>query len=77
MCKCIEQFNDELEKMGENTRIDVPLLINFKTGKATADKCKIATIKIDSKKRKRMVTLMAAFCPMCGKEYTEDEEDRG
>jgi hypothetical protein len=76
-CKCIDQCNAELKKMGENTQIDVPLMINFKTGKATASQCKIATIKLDSKNRKRAITLMAAFCPMCGKKYEKGKSNVG
>ncbi len=68
-CKCIELCNKELAKQGCNTRIDIPFIINFKTGKTGPPRCKIATCKADSKKRGPIRTLLAAFCPICGKAY--------
>lgn len=68
-CKCIYRFNEKLEKMGSNTRIDVPLLFNPSTGLDSQPRCKIVVCKADSKKRERARTVLASYCPICGKKY--------
>lgn len=71
-CTCIEQCNTQLEEQGENTAIDVPLRINFCSGKSYPPQCCIAVVKRDPKNRKKPITLLAAYCPMCGRKYEDD-----
>lgn len=70
-CTCIEQCNEQLKEKGENTAIDVPLRINFATGTSYPPQCCIAVVKRDTKNRKKTITLLAAYCPMCGRKYEE------
>lgn len=72
-CTCIEQCNKQLEEMGENAVIDVPLRINFASGTSYPPQCFIAVVKRDQKNRKKPIALVAAYCPMCGRKYEEDD----
>lgn len=67
-CSCIKKCNEQLEKQGSNTRIDSPIMVNFNTGKSVAPKCMIAARKVGNGK-KRMTSLICAYCPICGKKY--------
>jgi hypothetical protein len=73
MCDCIEKTNKLLEKY--NTRIYVPMLIDFATGKTHSSRTiLITTEKINPNRRSgRAKSLLATYCPFCGKKYEEDK----
>jgi hypothetical protein len=68
-CKCIKKCNEALERDGSNMRIDVPLMFDLHTGKTKPPRCAIVTCKNDPRKRERLKTLLATYCPICGKKY--------
>lgn len=68
-CKCIEQCDAEFERLGENTRMHVPIQFDMQTGKVATPRMCIATVKADAKKRQQPATVMATYCPVCGKKY--------
>lgn len=63
-CRCIAKLNDALAT--ENTAVDVATTFNFDTGKSNTY-FQIATVKIDTKKRKAKRKVLCAYCPVCGK----------
>jgi len=71
MCNCVKLIQDQLEKEGSNTMLDIPILYNFKTGISRSDKVKIATKKRDINKREPAKSFFGQFCPFCGKKYPE------
>ena len=68
-CKCIEKCNDEMERLALNTAVSVPLIINFGTGKCAPPMAMIATYKVDDRQRGKPKSIIATFCPFCGKRY--------
>lgn len=74
-CKCITMCQKALEDKGSNTRLDVPFSFDMTTGKMGTARIKLATVKADSKKRVPLETLVATFCPICGKRYTPKGKD--
>ena len=70
-CKCIRNVNGQLLKDGHNCEIDVPLQMNFDTGKLAPPKCKIALEKRNKKSRKALPVVIASYCPFCGKKYDD------
>ena len=71
MCDCAKLIQDELEKNGSNTMLDIPILFNFEKGTSRTDKVKIVTTKRDSRKREKAKSFFATFCPFCGEKYPE------
>ena len=71
MCNCIKEVDDQMLKMGRNTKLDIPIAWSL-TGGISADRVLIATCKRDNKKREGPLKLTAAFCPFCGKPYPEE-----
>lgn len=65
-CGCIDKINALLEP--KNTGIELGLTINFKDG-SQGDCLRIATYKLDVKKKGRATNLLALFCPFCGVKY--------
>lgn len=59
MCKCIDRVNRELAK--RNTKVEVILSVDASL------LIGIRTSKVDELRRGKPVTLLATFCPMCGK----------
>lgn len=70
-CNCIYKVNEALKKEGSNTRLEVPFFINMQTGNPAPPKCLLKTCKADSKKREPLRTIVATYCPICGKKYPE------
>ena len=69
-CDCIKLMNEALEQ--HNAKLDVPPIVDMKTGKLSGDfRVTVNCFKIDSKKRGRLPTLLAHFCPFCGARYPE------
>lgn len=67
-CKCVENVNIELAKIGSNTRVSMNHIINFNTGK-TRSTVMLATEKEDTKKREALKPIIPTYCPFCGKKY--------
>lgn len=65
-CGCIDKINELLA--AKNTGIELGLTLNFETG-AQGDCLRIATYKCDSKKKGRAISLLALYCPFCGRKY--------
>lgn len=64
-CKCIEKLSKQLEK--ENIALATETLFSFTPGKVSSRTVlPIATRKI-MPSRKRLRTVLGAFCPFCGK----------
>jgi hypothetical protein len=61
-CTCIDKFNKELVAQGHNTQVISTLF----TGK-----CALAVEKVDTKNRKKPLTVLANFCPLCGMKYPD------
>jgi hypothetical protein len=69
-CDCVEQVNKQLAK--RNAALDTSLLMNFATMQASISPPRIQLRKVDStRKRDRLPTLFAAYCPFCGKKVSE------
>ena len=62
-CKCIEKTNEALKE--HNAELDTSFKFNFKTGKAPI--VLPVALRKRSPSRKPLPTLMATFCPFCGK----------
>jgi hypothetical protein len=65
-CGCIKKVNALLAP--KNTGVEVGMTINFQDG-SQGDCLRIATFKLDGKKKGRAVNLLALFCPFCGVKY--------
>jgi predicted Zn-ribbon and HTH transcriptional regulator len=70
MCDCIEKVNKLLED--KNTKLDIPIFLNF-SGKMTADRVRISTVKRDDKNKKKPVMIQPAYCPFCGVDYSSEK----
>lgn len=68
-CTCITQANEQLAK--DNARIARTMLLNLDSSAATISGAMIVVEKIDSKKRTKLPTLFASYCPICGKKYPD------
>ena len=68
-CNCIAMANAALEQQGSNTRIDTRTTLDMKLGKFSKPRCLIGTCKADSKKREKLMTVFATYCPICGTKY--------
>jgi hypothetical protein len=68
-CQCFRVVNAKLEK--HNTMLDMRMCLNREDGRMTLEpQLAIVTVKIDSKNRVGPKTLLASFCPFCGKSLT-------
>lgn len=71
-CNCIDEVNRELERSGSNTHLVIP---NRMRSSESGDwvrlppAVEIATAKSDGKSRNRKATVIATYCPFCGKRY--------
>lgn len=68
-CKCIDQVQEQLAE--SNAALDLPLRINFKTGKQAPSLPLLVVHKLDDKKRQRLPSVICAHCPFCGIKYPE------
>lgn len=66
-CKCVQQLNEQLAE--RNVVIVQELMFDFKNGKADMSPPLILVRKRDSDKRTKLPTLLASYCPFCGKKY--------
>mgnify|MGYP001561093374 CR=1 FL=1 len=71
MCNCIAEIENALKDT--NTRLDVPIVLNSKSGELSANRVTITTAKRDQKKRKEASRIFASYCPFCGKKYNEQQ----
>ena len=62
MCECVKKFNRELEV--RNGRIVCATAVTKKLD--VQEYVCIQAEKIDSKKKTKLPTLVASFCPFCG-----------
>ena len=69
LCNCIEEVNKQLKEMGKNTQLDIPISLNMGKGKFNAPTVIIKTVKLDSSKRQKPISIMPSFCPFCGEKY--------
>lgn len=68
MCDCIDEINSGLAE--HNGKLDVPYIINLKTGKPVLPhRVQIQTYKLETKKRGQVPALCAEYCPFCGDRY--------
>ena len=76
MCDCIERVNNQLEKSGKNTVLDIPVLWTRDGAKIdlSNNRVRIATIKRDASKRQKAIPVTGVYCPFCGKEYEVKEK---
>jgi hypothetical protein len=61
MCNCVDKIDVQLA--AKNTRIKHIFVINKDVGMAIG----VETEKVDRSKRGKPVTMLAAFCPFCGR----------
>jgi hypothetical protein len=73
-CKCLEQVNAELAK--HNTTLDLAASLDRENLTFCMDNLIIATRKIDTKQRGPTKTMIASFCPFCGKSCTKPKTKR-
>lgn len=64
-CKCLEQVQEQLAKHNQT------LVFSFTFDGNTY--INIATEKIDKTKRTKQKSIIAAYCPFCGKKYDKSE----
>ena len=69
MCDCVTKVNKKLEE--HNTRLDIPIGFDPLSGLSAMPNMKIATSKIDEKK-KEDISFFATYCPVCGEKYEND-----
>lgn len=74
MCNCINDTNKALAKLGNNTKLDIPIIFNARDGLNVAKQCSVLTARIDDHKRKPPARLFASYCPFCGEKYAEDSD---
>ena len=68
MCNCITMMDEQLEE--HNTRLEIPIQIAQKSLDMQAvQRVTISTVKINSRRHKGPITLLASFCPFCGAKY--------
>lgn len=65
-CNCLAQFNEKLKE--HNTEIDITFTIP-RDGSPMKSFPKIATSKIEKRKRVGPMIAIPTFCPFCGKPY--------
>jgi len=68
MCDCLEKTQEALEDY--NTRIVTTMQMDFERGRMRSLPL-LAVEKIDKKKRKKPITVVPTYCPICGKKYPE------
>lgn len=64
-CKCIEQVNAQLRE--HNTELDLVNIMDHGPPMRISVALKVATRKVHSGTRTPAKTLLAAFCPFCGR----------
>ncbi len=68
-CNCVEEVNQRIKD--KNVRIGVGLTLI--ENKRLSVVVLVAAEKIDKKKRGRVPSLIATYCPFCGKKWEEDK----
>jgi len=63
-CKCNEQFNQQMKE--QNVAIDDHFALDLDANQVTT-LTRVPVRRIDTSKRNKLPTVVAAFCPMCGK----------
>lgn len=66
MCSCFTKANKLLSE--HNTAIDMADTISMKTGNFER-RMMVPTTRIDTRKRKGPMKVVATYCPMCGEKY--------
>jgi hypothetical protein len=69
MCDCIKRINEYLEP--KNTQVTPTIAVSGNTFQFLG--VRIETQKIDTSKRGKPVSLIAAYCPFCGQKYEQEE----
>lgn len=69
-CNCITEMNAKLAP--HNGRVAQAIRITADLGRMFSSTV-IGTEKLDKSKRKPIPTLMATFCPFCGKRENEEQ----
>lgn len=66
-CDCVDRMNEAMA--ARNAAIEIGMLIDYATGKLREAPPAIKVYKVDPKRRDRLPTLLATFCPFCGRKY--------
>ena len=70
MCDCMTEVNKELAE--HNTRLQSGFMLSKGLNKMTV-KPLLAVEKIDSKSRKKPMSVAPTFCPFCGTAYRPED----
>jgi hypothetical protein len=70
MCSCIDRINKGL--ISVNAALDIPQLIDMKTGKTRPGNVAIPVYKLDPRKKGRLPVLLAKYCCFCGQSVLVD-----
>lgn len=71
MCNCLALTQEALKE--HNTCLVTTMQFNPKSGKMRSLP-QLATEKMDKKSRKKPITVIPAYCPICGEKYPEKIE---
>ena len=71
MCKCLELTQEALKE--HNTRLVTTMQFDPKRGKMRSLP-QLMTEKLDKKSRKKPITVVPTYCPICGEKYPEKIE---
>lgn len=66
MCDCVKNINEKL--IEHNTRISMSFTITRDLS-TMGSALTVPTEKIDKKNRKKPMTMIASYCPFCGKKW--------
>jgi hypothetical protein len=67
-CKCREQIDEHLKPY--NTRLE-PIVLMHQSPMRMSIGMAVSTVKIESKNRAPKKTVLAVYCPLCGKKFPE------
>jgi hypothetical protein len=68
MCDCVEQVNEQLEKL--NAELVIPFLLT--PGKKSRPTVSVREKERIKGKKKNVPTLFCTYCPFCGELYEDD-----
>ncbi len=69
MCDCITRINKFLKD--HNTQLEAPITFNPDNGMKVLTIMRIATVKINNRKKLGPVGFFATYCPVCGEKYEQ------